>query len=163
MIIFSALPKTLAEFASLPQRDLSNPENTCALFIAALHLYTLDKNAGIEAVNMLRGPRPMSPFEVQFLRDRLIDKPYLPLSYFNGASVQNNYTPAAPYTLVFSPDPRPQDLPADYMRLYVRSAGADSPRAITLRRKASGNEWFLWEYPAIVMGIRVPAAADPWA
>ena len=163
MITFSALPTTLGEFQALPQLDLTNPENTCALFIAALSLYVKDRNAGIEAVNMLRGPRPMSPFEVQFLRDRLIDKPYLPLSYFNGATVENNYTPAVPYTLTFTADPRPQDMEDGYMRLYVRSAGADSPRAITLRRKKSGNEWFLWEYPAIVMGIRVPAAEDPWA
>lgn len=163
MITFSALPRTLQEFEALPQMDLTNPENTCALFLAALNLYVNDKNAGIEAINMLRGPRPMSPFEVQFLRDRLIDKPYLPLSYFNGASVGNNYTPSAPYSVVFSPDPRPQDLQEDYMRLYVRSAGADSPRSITLRRKASGNTWFLWEYPGILMGIRVPAREDPWA
>ncbi|MBE5784286.1 MAG: hypothetical protein E7330_00645 [Clostridiales bacterium] len=163
MVTFTALPDSLSAFRALPQLDLSNPENTCALLLAALNLYVKNKEAGIEAINMLRGPRPMSPFEVQFVRDRLIDKPYLPLSYFSGATVQNSYTPSVPYTLSFLPDPRPQDVEEGYMRLYVRSAGADSPRVITLRRKASGNEWFLWEYSGVFLGIRIPANEDPWA
>jgi len=161
-IVFDKLPETLEEFQALPQFDLTVPENTCALFIAALHLYVKNRNDGIAAINMLRGPRTMSPMEVQFIRDRLMDKTYLPLAYFEGATPANNYTPSVPYTLCVSPDPRPQDiLDEGYFRRYLRTAGADSPRAIMLRKK--GSEYFLWEYPAIVMGIRVPACDDPWA
>lgn len=160
-VIFSKLPETPEEFKALPQFDLTKPENTCALFLAALDLYVKDKDAGIAAINSLRGPRPMSPMEVQFIRDRLMDKAYLPLAYFNGAAPQNNYTPDTPYTLEVYDDPRPQDVEEGYTRRYLRTAGADSPRSITLRRK--GAEWFLWEYAGILLSIRIPAKEDPWA
>ena len=42
-------------------------------------------------------------------------------------------------------------------------AGADSPRPMKLRQKASTGEWFLWEYSSILSGIRIPAAEDPWS
>lgn len=161
-VVFSKLPETLEEFKALPQLDLTHPENTCALFLAALDLYVKNKEDGIAAINLLRGPRPMSTMEVQFLRDRLMDKKYLPLAYFDGATPENNYTPAEPYTLTFTADPRPNDIvEPGYMRLFIKTAGADSPRNFMLRKK--GDEWFLWEYPGILMGIRIPAKEDPWA
>ena len=160
-IRFESIPSTLSEFTALPERDLGKPENTCALFLLALNLYTKNKDEGVAALNILCGPRPLSPMGVQFIRDRLMDKPYLPLAYFDGAAPQNSYTPNVPYTLEVYPDPRPQDVEEGYTRRYLRTAGADSPRSITLRRK--GNEWFLWEYAGILLGIRIPANENPWA
>ena len=58
-------------------------------------------------------------------------------------------------------DPRPQDVEEGYLRLFLRTAGADSPRPIKLRKK--GENWYLWEYSSILSGIRIPAEADPWA
>ena len=46
------------------------------------------------------------------------------------------------------------------MRLFLRTPGADSPRPIRLRRK--GDQWFIWDYPGILSGIRIPAKEDPW-
>ena len=89
-ITWNTLPQSAAEYAAA---DLSRPENTCALFLAALRLFDQDKNAGTDAINALRGPRPMTGYDVQFLRDRLRGKSYLPLAYFDGATPQNNYTP----------------------------------------------------------------------
>lgn len=56
-ITFDRLPDTLEEFSALCN-DLTKPENTCALFLLALNLYTKDKAAGEKAIDMLRGPRP---------------------------------------------------------------------------------------------------------
>ena len=161
LVTIQKLPTTAAEFASMPQMDLTKPENTCAMLLVALQLYTKDKNAGVEAVNLLRGPRPLSPYDVQFLRDRLRDKLYLPLAYFDGATPQNNYTPSQPLTLQVLPDPRPQDVEEGYLRVFLKTAGADSPRPIKLRRK--GENWYLWEYSSILSGIRIPVKDDPWA
>lgn len=105
-VTLNMIPATLQEFQTCPQMDLSKPENTCAMFLCALQLYIKDRDAGVEAMNMLRGPRPMTPYDSQFLRDRLRDKPYLPLAYFEGAAPKNNYTPAQPYVLNVLPDPR---------------------------------------------------------
>lgn len=112
-------------------------------------------------MNLLRGPRQMTSYDVQFLRDRLRGKDYLPLAYFDGATPQNGYTPSQPYVLNVLPDPRPGDVEAGYLRLFLKTAGADSPRPIRLRQK--GEQWFLWEYSSILSGIRVPAEQDPWA
>ena len=161
LVTIQKLPTTAAEFASMPQMDLTKPENTCAMLLVALQLYTKDKNAGVEAVNLLRGPRPLSPYDIQFLRDRLCDKLYLPLAYFDGATPQNNYTPSQPLTLQILSDPRPQDMEEGYLRVFLKTAGADSPRPVKLRRK--GENWYLWEYSSILSGIRIPVKDDPWA
>ena len=156
----NSLPATLAEFEQLPRRS---PEEVCAGFLCALALYLKDKDAGIAAMNLLRGPRPMTPYDAQFLRDRLRGKEYLPLAYFEGATPENSYTPRVPYVLNVLPDPRPQDIEPGYLRVFLKTAGADSPRPVKLRQKASTGEWFLWEYSSPLSGIRIPAAQDPWA
>ena len=114
-------------------------------------------------MNILRGPRPMTPYDAQFLRDRLRGKAYLPLAYFAGATPENGYTPRTPYRLNVLADPRPQDLEPGYLRVFLRTAGADSPRPMKLRQKPSTGEWFLLEYSSVLSGIRVPASEDPWA
>ena len=73
-ITVSSVPTTSEEFSALPQNDLSKPENTCTMFLLALALYLKDSNAGVAALNTLRGPRPLSNYDIQFLRDRLHGK-----------------------------------------------------------------------------------------
>lgn len=159
-VTLTHLPDTAAEFEALSRRA---PEEVCACFLCALNLYIKDKDAGVAAMDLLRGPRPMTPYDAQFLRDRLRGKEYLPLAYFEGAAPENSYTPAQPYVLNVLPDPRPQDMEPGYLRLFLRTAGADSLRPIKLRQKPSTGEWFLWEYSSPLSGIRIPAAQDPWA
>ena len=105
----------------------------------------------------------MTPYDSQFLRDRLRGKEYLPLAYFAGATPQNSYVPTQPYVLNVLADPRPQDIERGYLRVFIATPGADSPRPIKLRQKPSTGEWFLWEYSSPLSGIRIPAAQDPWA
>ena len=121
----NTLPATLAEFQALPR---STPEEVCAGFLCALNLYTKSPNDGVAAMDLLRGPRPMTPYDSQFLRDRLRGKEYLPLAYFDGATPQNGYRPTAPYTLTVLPDQRPQDVEEGYLRVFLQTAGADAPR-----------------------------------
>ena len=73
-------------------------------------------------MNLLRGPRPMTPYDAQFLRDRLRGKAYLPLAYFEGATPENGYRPQAPYTLNVLADPRPQDIEPGYLRVFLKTA-----------------------------------------
>ena len=159
-ITVSSVPTTSEEFSALPQNDLSKPENTCVMFLLALALYLKDSDAGVAALNTLRGPRPLSNYDIQFLRDRLCGKSYLPLAYFGGATPANNYVPSTPLTLEVIADSRPQDIEEGYLRLFLKTTGADSPRPIKLRRK--GDSWYLWEYSSILSGIRIPSEVDAW-
>ena len=161
-IIIQKIPESLQEFEALAAGQRT-PEKISALFLCALSLFDRNMADGVSAMNLLRGPKPMTPYDAQFLRDRLRGKSYLPLAYFEGATPQNGYKPNAPYVLNVLSDPRPQDIEPGYLRVFLKTAGADSPRPMKLRQKASTGEWFLWEYSSILSGIRIPAAEDPWA
>ncbi|MBQ9535364.1 MAG: hypothetical protein IJU78_05945 [Clostridia bacterium] len=159
-IVFEKLPATAEELAALPQGTLADPFDTAALTVLALCRYPQDREASLAMLEYLRGPRPMSPMEKQFIRDRFMDSDYVPRSYFNGAVPQNDYQPSLPYTLSVEDNPYSyQD--EGYAKLYIRSGGADSPRHVTLR-KAKDGRWYLWEQ-FLLVGIRVPESQNPWA
>jgi len=155
------IPTSLAELQAMPEAALRQPEHAAALTIAVLCMYPVDRDAALEMLNYLQGPRGVTPYDKQFLADRFRDKDYVPRSYFAGATPQNNYEPSEPLTVSFFENPysRSQD---GYLMLYVRSGGADSPRQIKLRNKPSTGQWFLWEQ-FLLADIRQPVSADPWA
>ncbi len=158
---FTSLPESLQEMQSLPEASLNNPYQTAALTVLALCAYAADKAIGADMLNWLRGPRPLSNFDLSFLNDRFRDgKPYIPFSYFKGSSPENNYTPEAPYNLTVESNPY-SDANPGYKKLFLRSGGADSPREVILRQKSDGT-WLLWDQ-ALLVGIREPKATDPWA
>ena len=161
-VTIQKMPESLPEFEALAAEG-RQPERIGALFLGALSLFDKNMTEGVNAMNLLRGPKPMTPYDAQFLRDRLRGKAYLPLAYFEGATPENGYQPRVPYRLNVLADPRPQDMEPGYLRVFLKTAGADSPRPMKLRQKASTGEWFLWEYSSILSGIRIPAAEDPWA
>ena len=161
-VIIQKIPENLQEFEVLAAKG-QQPECICALFLCALALFERDKEAGTAAMNLLRGPKPMTPYDCQFLRDRLRGKSYLPLAYFEGATPGNNYQPRVPYILNVLADPRPQDVEPGYLRVFLTTSGADSPRPMKLRQKVSTGEWFLWDYSSILSGIRIPVAEDSWS
>ena len=161
-ITWNSLPKNLDEMKALPQADLKSPEGTAALTVAALCVFPENAEECYKMLDFLRGPRPLSNMEKQFIRDRFMDgKNYLARSYFKGATPKNEYKPDEPFTLVFS-DSAAQIAEDGYKILNVKSGGADSPRSITLRNKPSTGEWFLWEQ-MLLAGIRIPESQDAWA
>lgn len=160
-VSFDALPASLEELKACPLSDLRLPYGTAALTLAALNRWEEDRSACHAMLNLLRGPRPMSPMDEQFLRDRLAGKMYVVRSYWAGTSPENGYAPELPYRVTFFEDPYTWQ-PPGYCRLSCVSSGADSPRQIMLRKKESTGEWFLWEN-YLLPDIRIPAEADPWA
>jgi len=162
-VTFSQLPVNLAQMQALPEASLTEPQYAAALTIAALTIYPIDKEASMEMLNFLQGPRGLTPYDRQFLADRFRDKDYVPRSYFAGATPQNNYEPTEPYTITMYENPYSRsNISEGYLTLQVNSGGADSPRQIKLRNKPSTGQWFLWEQ-FLLADIRQPVAADPWA
>lgn len=158
---FAALPESLAEMQALPEAALTDPFQTAALTVCALCAYAADKTVGLEMLNWLRGPRPMGGHETAFLDERFRDKlTYIPFSYFKGAAPENDYTPATPFTLTVETNLY-SDANEGYKKLFIRSGGADHPREVVLRKKADGT-WLLWDQ-ALMVTIREPKSADPWA
>lgn len=160
--VFNALPESLAQMQALPEATLDTPFKTAALTVLALCAYATDKNIGTEMLNWLRGPRPLNGQEISFLNDRFRDgKTYLPFTYFNGSTPENNYTPSQPYTVVIESN-HVSGAEAGYMKLFIPCGGADDPRPVKLRQRGSDGKWFLWEQ-YLLTGVRMPKAADPWA
>ena len=161
---FETLPQNADELRARPEAAMKDPFAVAALAITALCVYPKDKKASIEMLNALKGPAKLSPMDEQFIRDRFMDKDYVPRSYFKGAVPGNNYTPDVPYTIEVQESAHSRDQEKEgYLVLYLQSGGADSLRPLKLRTKPSTGEWFLWEFSGILASIRIPVAEDAWA
>ena len=162
MILNINMPKTLEEMLSLPEAQLHSPEAVAGLTVAALNVYPENKEECFRMLDYLRGPRPLSNFEKQFIRDRFMDgHDYIPRAYLVGASPGNNYTPQRPFRIDIRPSAS-QIAEEGYKKFDVYTAGADTPRPVTLRYKPSTDQWFLWEQSLLVQ-VKTPVKDDPWA
>jgi hypothetical protein len=134
------------------------------MFVLALGLYKVDKNISIAMINYLKGPQPMSQRDISFLADRMAQNgkiAFIAESYFSGATPQNDYAPAEPYTVVISENPYSYQ-EQGYARLFAHSGGADTPRPVKMRQAKDGK-WYIWEYSSILLDIRAPESTNPWA
>ena len=157
---FTALPESVEEMKALPEASLDTPFKTAALTVLALCAYAADRDIGTQMLNFLRGPRPMNGADISFLNDRFRDgKTYIPFSYFQGSSPENDYTPSQPFTITVKSD-HTSDTESGYAKLFIPCSGADAPRPIKLRMKGDGT-WCLWEQ-SLLTGIRQPKSSDPW-
>ncbi len=162
-VAISSMPATLEQLKAMDGADFKDPNKVVALTVVALCLYPLNKETCIDMLNYLKGPRPLSNYEIQFLSDRFRDKGYLAASYFEGATPENEYEPKEPLNIKVYKTSHSEDLIDEgYLQLFLKSGGADSARGVKLRLKQSTNEWFLWEYH-LLPDIRKPKSADPWA
>jgi len=160
-ITFNNLPESVEEMKALPEASLDTPFKAAALTLCALCAYAADHEIGTAMLNFLRGPRPLSGADIQFLNARFLEgATYLPFSYFAGATPENDYTPSKPFKVTVYTDTYTY-ANEGYARLNIRSGGADSPRQVTLRKTADGK-WMLWEQ-FLLVGIRKPKSQDPWA
>ena len=158
---FNSLPQNLDELKARPEANMKDPSGVAALTLAALCRYETSPEDCFEMLDWLKGPEDLSNYEKQFIRDRLTGKTYKPRSYFKGATPDNNYTPSKP--IRFVPTSNPYTFQNEgWATIYVTSGGADNPRTIKLRKKASTGEWFLNEI-ACLADIRTPTSSDPWA
>ena len=158
---FQALPESVEEMKALPEAVLSTPYQTAALTVCALCAYAAAPQFGKEMLNFLKGPAPLSGYEISFLDDRFRDGKHVPFSYFAGATPENNYTPSRPFKVTIFSNPYSFQS-ENRATLHLNSGGADSPRQIKLRFKPSEGKWYL-EEQMILVGVRTPKAADPWA
>lgn len=159
--VFEKLPQTLEELKALKEAELKTPYQAAALAVVALCTFANDSAITFEMLDFLNGPDEVSAYTKQFIKERLSNKTYLPLSFFEGAKPENNYTPAVPYKITaFSNSYSFTE--ENWGTIFVTSGGADSPRSIKVRKKPSTGQWFVNDIQ-IMSDIRVPQSSDPWA
>lgn len=155
------IPSDMQELCEIAQDCFESPFKMAALSVAVLCNYEKNPDLTFEMLDFIKGPRPLSNLDKQFIRDRLAGKGYVVRSYFNGTSPENNYEVNPPLEIEVSENPYSFQNDG-YATLYLKSSGADSPRPVTLRFKPSTNQWFLWEH-TFLSDIRLPASQNDWA
>jgi len=159
-ITFNRFPLNVADTRMMFEQIKKDPYYVAALSAAVLCHYKESRDETMAMIDVLKGPQPLSAYDKQFLRDRLGGKEYKPFSFFHGATPANGYVPSQPYRITIEKGMyQPND--TNYVTMYLRSAGADAPRSLTLRAKG-GMDWYLTEI-TYLSDIRIPAAEDPWA
>jgi len=159
--VFASIPASVEELKALPEASLDSAFKTTALCVAVLCNLEKDLAATWEMLDYLKGPESVSEREKAFIKERLLGKTYKALSFFEGATPDNGYTPTTPYTITVSENPYSFD-EENWATLYVTSGGADAPRPVKLRRKPSTNQWFINDIQCLA-DIRIPTEQDPWA
>lgn len=158
---FAGVPSTVDELKALPEASLDSPYKAAALAILSLFNFSGNEASMNEMLDFLNGPDDLSAYTKQFIKDRLRGKEYKVGSFFKGAAPGNGYTPTQPLTITVEANPYSFDC-ENAATMYVKSAGADSPRPLKLRKKPSTGQWFVVDIQCLA-DIRVPAELDPWA
>lgn len=155
---FKEVPKTKDDLLKIPEFSLDTPFKAAALTTLVLLNYENNVEKTIEMLNVLKGPKPLSIYDIQFIRDRISDKPYVVASYFEGSNPTNNYEYNKPLKITIHEDKYSYDNEG-YAKLTIQSSGADSKRPIVLREK--DGKWYLWEN-LLLADIRKPARISGW-
>lgn len=161
IFVFNKLPETVDELKASEFIAMDTPFKTTALAMAVLCNFEKNRDETYEMLDVLRGPDPLSPYDRQFINERLNGKGYKAFSFFEGAKPENGYKPLTPYTISVS-DNMYSYADENWATLYVMSSGADSSRPVKLRKKPSTGQWFINDIQCL-SDIRVPVSDDPWA
>jgi len=161
-LTFSYMPSDTDELRAI---DLSDEYAAACAILFALAEYEHDPEESLRMFAYVRGPEEVSAYDESFIKNQFDQYPYVIRSYFEGASPENGYSvdPDSPVTLTVSENPYSRDEDG-YVKLFFRSSGADSERPVTLRYKASTDQWFLFSntFMGLCAGITEPADSD-WA
>ncbi len=162
---FDKLPTNVEELKALPGGNMKDPFASVAMTVLALNMYYTDKEAGIAAFDYVMGPGELANLQIQGIDTGIQQNgPYVPISYFEGATPENNYTPSKPYTIKVYEYATSKDIyDQGYYRLFVKSGGGDNERPVRLRHKPSTDEWFANEFSSLYLGIKKAKKDDEWA
>lgn len=164
-IRFDTLPTEYEVFLSLAEKTLHLPEHAAGLFVIALRIYAVDQELGRKMIAFLRHEDSLSETEEKkLLSEPLRKASYIPLSYFKGASAENGYTPAEPYTVTVK-DNRLKSRKRNEKTLYLGCGGSGTYRPITLfkvkyrklkNRHFEDDAWFIKDYASLMLPISLP-------
>ena len=160
--------KLFSSKEELQSMDRTNPYTVAALFVNIATSYDLNNDSNfIDMLQFLMGEnQPISGLMRQQIKDRMSQNgkySFIGKSYFKGATPDNDYTPTTPYEVeVTENDYSRQE--EGYIRLFLKSGGADSPRPITVRLAKDGN-YYIWSdsFMGILADIRPVESSNPWA
>ena len=146
--------------------DRSNPNNVVIMLIHVLCNYNPhDTSNFYDMLSYLLGEyQPISSIMKQNILDRMLQNDkyeYIGKSYFEGAIPDNDYTPSSyKVDVIENKYSRSEE---GYIRLMVKSGGADEMRTVTLRLSKDGN-YYVWgdTFMSLLADIRPGKSSNPW-
>ena len=153
--------------------DIKNLKRDNAFEVVGLVIHSIcnydpnNENICFDMIQDLMGEfQPMSNLFKQQIKDRMLQNDkysFIGKSYFKGSNPNNDYTPNIPYEIEVFDNPYSYDNEG-YVKLFVKSGGADSERPITVRKTKDGN-YMLWSdtIMGLLSDIRKPESSNPWA
>ena len=153
--------------------EISNLKRDNAFEVVGLVIHALcnydskNENVCFEMLQELMGEyQPISNLFKQQIKDRMLQNDkysFIGKSYFKGANPDNDYTPSNPLSIEVKENPYSYENEG-YVRLFVKSGGADSDRPITVRKTKDGN-YMLWSDSVLglLSDIKKPESTNPWA
>ena len=146
--------------------DRTNPYNVAALCVHAICNYNDSPDKFFEMLSYLMGDfQEVSNMMKSNIKDRMSQNnkaPFIGKSYFVGSTPENDYTPTS-YSISVEENMYSRENDG-YLRLLLKSGGADAQRFITLRLAKDGN-YYVWSDSIIglLADIRMPESNNPWA
>ncbi|MBQ7593309.1 MAG: hypothetical protein IJU48_03015 [Synergistaceae bacterium] len=153
------LPKTYKEFKARYQTEAKTYQGAIKLYFEAVFAY-INKDTREEGGKMLRyalrseTPIDRSTYYATFA-DRLKDPSctHIFRSYAKGTSPENDYA-MSPDDFEINYTGKVEDA-RDYLRVFLRSSGADSPRAIWVK-EFDGGLWFVINNASTYVEVKQP-------
>ena len=157
------IPGNLDEFKELYATLPDSPVAAAAAMILALLLYSENSEEGAKALSLAAHPdhlvatgetERLNQHSLNLLKMQIKGKSYHMQSYFKNTSTANNYAlPPAPCLLEFSTNPHSTSAGEGYLKLFIQSSGADSPRPLSVKIDGTGK-WKAVEWSSLLSGIK---------
>lgn len=163
-VALNRLPLHLQRFQEVQQSIATTPQGGAAMFILALNVHQQYKQEGIKAlVSSATGPAIKSDDgadsyngfallsqEMSLIKVQLQEHPELTRAYYKGATPANNYQPgSSPFSIEFE---NLQKAGSNRQKLFVITAGAASPRPLTVARE--NGIWKVVEYSSVLLAVQ---------
>ena len=149
----------------LKEMDRSEAYNVAGLFANIICDYS-NPDVFIEKLQFLMGDnQPISNLMKSQINDRMRQNDkyeYIGKSYFKGSSPDNDYTPDVPYEIEIIENEHSK-IEKGFIRLWLKSSGADNLRPITVRL-AKDDNYYIWSdsFMGLLADIRVKESDNPW-
>ncbi len=170
-IKIKSLPTSVDEFINLRNDIAKTPSGGAAMFIIALKMYAENPEVGEQCLviavdkNRLSSGRDvykgysLEKLDMGRIKEQLAQYPYIPNSYFKGATPNNGYKFDFPTSMKFTSNAYSGNKLKGDFKVFVQCSGADSDRPIRLHKNDKGY-WKAAEWSTILMGMRPPKSTE---
>lgn len=169
-IAVDKIPSTTEEFIEFRDKLAVSPEGGAVAFIVACLIFTQNEKVGRECIIIQTDPSQLQSSNVGYkgydltssnsnLIAQLKQKSFIVNSYVHGTSNQNGYAlPNLPFN--FSIEKSEATDGGKYIKVFVRSTGADTARPIRVNQNDKGI-WKGMEYSSLFVGVNPPLSSGP--